>query len=270
MSNGLRKLVVWAALVASAGLATSAQAQSQQTPTKEAPPFPLPQYQMREPQQSSQQPSQQSNMSTVRDRISAAIERVQGACRKELTNFCGNVTPGEGRLLLCMQAHEDKLSNQCELALFEASRNIEQTVHRVERIAEACWNDIQAHCASGGSVGRCVIDKSASLSPSCRAVVAAVQQQGLQASQPSQQQQRLALTGRPIFSSDGVRLGHVTDVRTTSDGNVQMIQAEFGGMLGLGTTSVLITADEFEQMPDRLQLKMESNQVWSAIQGQKR
>lgn len=261
MSNGLRDLVLWAALVASAGLATPAQSQSQQIPTKEAPPFPLPQFQTREPQQS----NQQSSMPTTQDRISAAIERVQGACREELKSFCSTVTPGQGRLLLCMQAHEDKLGNQCELALFDASRNIEQAAHRVERIAEACWNDIQAHCASGGSVGRCVIDKSASLSPSCRAVVAAVQQQ----QSPQATQQQPGLTGRPIFSSDGVRLGHVTDVRLASDGNVQMIQAEFGGMLGLGTTPVLISADEFEQRSDRLQLKMDSSQVWSAMQGQK-
>ena len=28
--------------------------------------------------------------------------------------FCGQVTPGEGRLVLCMMAHEDKVSNKCD------------------------------------------------------------------------------------------------------------------------------------------------------------
>jgi hypothetical protein len=165
-----------------------------------------------------------------------------------------------------MQVHEDKLGNQCELALYDASRNIARIMNRVERIAEACWNDIQAHCSASGSVGRCVIDKRASLSPTCQAAVAGVQPSALQQQQP----QQTTLTGRPIFSADGVRLGQVSDVKLGPDGAIQMIQADFGGMLGLGTTTVLITPDEFDQRADRLQLRMGADQVWSAIQGQKK
>ena len=79
----------------------------------------------------------------VRERVAGAVSRIEAACREEMRNFCSTVTPGEGRLLLCMQAHADKLSNQCELALFDASRNIQQTMQRISRVAEACWSDIQ-------------------------------------------------------------------------------------------------------------------------------
>jgi len=38
---------------------------------------------------------------------------VQGAaegCKKEIETYCKGVTPGEGRILACLYAYEDKLS----------------------------------------------------------------------------------------------------------------------------------------------------------------
>ena len=49
------------------------------------------------------------------------IESVARGCEKELTSYCSNVTPGEGRILACMYAHEDKLSGMCEYALYDAA-----------------------------------------------------------------------------------------------------------------------------------------------------
>jgi hypothetical protein len=42
---------------------------------------------------------------------------VLDGCNSELAQYCAEVTPGEGRLLACLYAHEDKLSGQCERAL---------------------------------------------------------------------------------------------------------------------------------------------------------
>ena len=90
----------------------------------------------------------------MRARIAGAMQQLRTACDDEMRNFCGTVTPGEGRLLLCMQAHEDKISRQCELALLETSRSIGgAAVRRVENFAQTCWQDIQTHCSgAGGSV----------------------------------------------------------------------------------------------------------------------
>ena len=38
------------------------------------------------------------------------IEQAIAACEYELTHFCSSVTPGEGRLMMCLGAHEDKVS----------------------------------------------------------------------------------------------------------------------------------------------------------------
>src|SRR4029077_4108478 len=98
----------------------------------------------------------EAQRSQMHSRVTEAAERVQNACRTELQNFCSTVTPGEGRLLLSMQAHEDKLGNQCELALFEASRNVRQAMRRIERVADACGSDIQAHCVGSASIAQCM------------------------------------------------------------------------------------------------------------------
>src|SRR5262245_20653377 len=48
-----------------------------------------------------------------RDRVAVAIQMVQGACATDIDDFCGKVTPGEGRLAFCMRAHEDQLNSTC-------------------------------------------------------------------------------------------------------------------------------------------------------------
>jgi hypothetical protein len=47
-----------------------------------------------------------------------------------------------------------------------------------------------------------------------------------------------------------------------------MIQAEMGSRLGLGTTTVLITPDEFEARADGLQLRMRAEQIEAVLQDQ--
>ena len=108
-------------------------------------------------------------------RIAAAAKTIQDACSADVKTYCSNVTPGEGRLVLCMMAHEDKVSTKCEYSLFEASRNLERTLDRIEMTADACWNDIEKHCANldagGGRILNCLASKKASLQGSCQAAL---------------------------------------------------------------------------------------------------
>ncbi len=60
----------------------------------------------------------------------------------------------------------------------------------------------------------------------------------------------------------------MTAVRGGLDGKPQMIQAEIGNRLGLGTTTVLITPDEIEQRADGLQLRMRAEQIEAVLQDQ--
>lgn len=216
-------------------------------------------------------PTPDARQAQLRERLSNAAARVQAACQTELRNYCSTVTPGEGRLLLCMQAHEDKISKQCEMALFEVSRNIQQATRRVERLAEACWNDIKAMCADSGSIPQCVSEKRAALSPACRAVVAAT----LRPQQADRQREAAAapqrnIIGLPIYSADGARLGQITGLQILPDGRLQAVQAELGYMLGLGANAVLISPEDLELRDNHVELPMQADEIRNVLLQQQR
>jgi hypothetical protein len=63
-------------------------------------------------------PSELLAQSNLKGRVGSAIEAVEGACAADVGKFCGNVTSGEGRVLLCMQSYDDQLSRSCQFALY--------------------------------------------------------------------------------------------------------------------------------------------------------
>jgi hypothetical protein len=56
------------------------------------------------------------------------------------------VTPGDGRILACLYAHEDKLSGQCEYALFDAAAQLERAVAALAYLVNECGDDLDKHC----------------------------------------------------------------------------------------------------------------------------
>lgn len=74
-------------------------------------------------------------------------DQVKEGCKAELETHCKDVTPGEGRLLACLYAFEDKLSSRCDYALYDASMRLERAVNALAHGATECKGDIQKHCA---------------------------------------------------------------------------------------------------------------------------
>jgi Golgi apparatus protein 1 len=105
-------------------------------------------------------------------RLQAAVRKIEAACSDDLKKYCSTVTPGEGRQMLCIEAHEDKISTQCDYALFEASRNLERALDRIEQVADTCWSDIEKHCShlpeGGGSIAQCLATNRTSLTQACQ------------------------------------------------------------------------------------------------------
>ena len=93
------------------------------------------------------------------------------ACRAEMSRYCSNVTPGNGRVLACMYAHQDKLSPQCEIALIDAAHKLEKAMESLTEFAEACMADVDKHCAQvptgQGRVLSCLESNRAQLDPAC-------------------------------------------------------------------------------------------------------
>ena len=98
-------------------------------------------------------------------------EDVAKGCESELKTYCSDVTPGQGRVLACLYAYQDKLSRQCEFALYDAAIRLERAVAAISYLAHECEADIEQHCASvqagEGHILRCLQDNTDKISETC-------------------------------------------------------------------------------------------------------
>jgi len=103
------------------------------------------------------------------------IDGVIAGCEKEINTYCSQVTPGEGRLLACFYAHEDKLSGQCEYALYQGAAQLEQFAAAVTHVATECSDDLVKFCAQvelgEGRVGTCLLEHKAEVNDACRQAI---------------------------------------------------------------------------------------------------
>jgi hypothetical protein len=99
------------------------------------------------------------------------IETVATGCESELKSFCSGVTPGEGRILSCLYAYGDKLSGQCEYALYDAAAQLERFVQALTYVANECDADIDKFCASvqagEGRILSCLDAQGSKIQPRC-------------------------------------------------------------------------------------------------------
>ncbi len=106
------------------------------------------------------------------------VETVTDGCKKELETFCKGVSPGEGRILACLYAFEDKLSNRCDFALYDASVKLERAINALTYAATECRDDLATLC-SGVQPGQgrlidCLDKKKDQVSARCRQAIADV------------------------------------------------------------------------------------------------
>ena len=103
------------------------------------------------------------------------VETVVKGCQKELESYCKDVTPGEGRGLACLYAHNDKLSTQCEYALFDAAVQLERAVAALTYVASECSDDIIKHCldvpVGEGRILACLEEHQKDVSERCKTAV---------------------------------------------------------------------------------------------------
>jgi PRC-barrel domain len=195
-----------------------------------------------------------------RSRLAEAIETVTDACADDIEDFCGKVSPGAGRLAMCMRAHEDQFSRGCRATLERVSSNIE---HRAHRVTEMCWNEVRELCGDTDRVGHCVVQKKESLSAPCQTIVTILGQRV-----QGRVQGLMAQVGMPVYSSDDKALGQVAQVVRAPDGKIQSIQVDIGRILGLGTKVVTITHDKFEQLAG-IKLRLSDAEIRSLPEAKK-
>ncbi len=100
------------------------------------------------------------------------VATVKEGCKMEIETYCKSVTPGEGRMLACLYAHEDKLSDRCEYALYDAAGQLERAVNALKYAATQCKEDLKAFCSQvqpgQGRMLECLEKNSAKVSGNCK------------------------------------------------------------------------------------------------------
>jgi hypothetical protein len=100
------------------------------------------------------------------------IETVATGCKTELETYCKSVTPGEGRVLACLYAYQDKLSGKCEYALYNAAARLERAVAALTYVTNECEADVVANCAGvkagEGRLLQCLEKNDAKVSQRCK------------------------------------------------------------------------------------------------------
>jgi len=104
------------------------------------------------------------------------VDHLISACEVDIENYCSQVTPGEGRLLHCMAAHEDKISGQCEYAFYQAATLLEQLSMAIAYVARECEIEIETLCSDvlvgEGRILACLDAHEEKVGESCKKAVA--------------------------------------------------------------------------------------------------
>ena len=100
------------------------------------------------------------------------IDTVANGCKEEIQKYCSTVTPGEGRVLACLYAYEDKLSGRCEYALWDAAVQLERAVAAISYAVNECSSDLSKFCgnvkAGEGRLNQCIQKNEAQVSARCK------------------------------------------------------------------------------------------------------
>ena len=85
------------------------------------------------------------------------------------------MTPGRGRVLACLYAHEDKLSTRCEYALYDAAVQLERVISALSFLANECRDDLEKLCAAvapgEGRLLECLDKNKEKVSDRCKQAV---------------------------------------------------------------------------------------------------
>ena len=124
--------------------------------------------------------AQTDTMNSVLERLTASIKKLEASCGGDIKKYCKTVTPGEGRILYCMQAHEDKISPGCAFVLNEVALQAQTTVGHLREAVNSCHGDIDKFCAKTqpgqGRVAACLAANKASVSKNCVEAVQKLQE----------------------------------------------------------------------------------------------
>jgi hypothetical protein len=107
----------------------------------------------------------------IQERLAAEAAKLENSCADDIKKYCSDVTPGEGRMIYCMQAHEDKISPKCAFDLEEAAADVQLSADNLKDAITACHAEITGVCGKTtpgqGRIAACLIANKSTASKNC-------------------------------------------------------------------------------------------------------
>ena len=107
--------------------------------------------------------------------VQGALDTFSEGCKQELSTFCKDVTPGDGRILACLYAFQDKLSPRCEYALYDSVGQLDKVLNNLSYAVGECRDDLKNYCAEikpgEGRLLDCLKKNEAKVSSRCNSAL---------------------------------------------------------------------------------------------------
>jgi cysteine rich repeat protein len=113
------------------------------------------------------------------EKLTAKVAKLESTCAKDIKKYCTTVTPGEGRMIYCMQAHEDKISPQCAYELEDSASSVQATIDGLKDAVLACKVEIAGVCGKTvpgqGRMAACLLANRSAVSKGCEDAIQKVE-----------------------------------------------------------------------------------------------
>jgi hypothetical protein len=115
----------------------------------------------------------------IQEKLNAEAAKLEKSCADDIKKYCSDVTPGEGRMLYCMHAHEDKISPKCAYDLEEAAADVQLHADNLKEAITACKVEISGVCGKTqpgqGRIATCLFANKSTASKACADVLGKIE-----------------------------------------------------------------------------------------------
>ena len=129
--------------------------------------------------------SAQTNLGkTIQEKLTARITKLESACEEDIKKYCSTVTPGEGRMIYCMEAHEDKISAKCAFELGDTATGLQNAADALKDAVIACKAEITGVCGKivpgQGRIAACLLENKSTASSGCTEAIQKIERMAAQ------------------------------------------------------------------------------------------
>jgi hypothetical protein len=115
----------------------------------------------------------------IQEKLIAEAAKLEQSCADDIKKYCSDVTPGEGRMIYCMHAHEDKISPKCAYDLEEAAADVQLSTDNLKEAITACKAEISGVCGKTqpgqGRIAACLFANRSTASNACGEVLGKIE-----------------------------------------------------------------------------------------------